>query len=127
MGVLCKKVKSPHYGGSIEPVLLIVAQRLAFRYAESMTVTLDMPKEIEAQFIAAAKARGVSLSDYLRDFIVEHFEAERQIRETLDSRYDDLKSGKVKPIDGEEAFEKLRQREDELLKDKSLGLSKRPW
>ncbi len=34
----------------------------------------------------------------------------------LDSRYDDLKSGKVKPIDGEEFFENLRRREDELLK-----------
>lgn len=39
-----------------------------------MTVTLDMPKEIEAQFTAAAQARGVTLSDYVRDFIVEHYQ-----------------------------------------------------
>jgi predicted DNA-binding protein len=38
-----------------------------------MTVTLEMPKEIEAQFTAAAQARGVPLSDYVRDFIVEHY------------------------------------------------------
>ena len=38
----------------------------------------------------------------------------REIRETLDSRYDDLKSGKVKLIDGEEAFERLRRRENDL-------------
>lgn len=38
-----------------------------------MTVMLDMPKEIEAQFAAAARARGLSLADYLRDFIVERF------------------------------------------------------
>ena len=31
-----------------------------------------------------------------------YFEEVLQIRETLDSRYDDLKSGRVKPIDGEE-------------------------
>jgi hypothetical protein len=37
------------------------------------------------------------------------------IRETLDSRYDDLKSGKVKPIDGDEFFESLRRREEDLL------------
>jgi predicted DNA-binding protein len=37
-------------------------------------VTLDMPKEIEAQFAAAAQARGVPLSDYVRDFIVEHYQ-----------------------------------------------------
>ncbi len=34
----------------------------------------------------------------------------------LASRYDDLKSGRVKLIDGETFFESLRIREDELLK-----------
>jgi len=37
----------------------------------------------------------------------------------LDNRYDDLKSGRVKPIDGEAFFESLRQREEELLKQRS--------
>lgn len=39
-----------------------------------MTVMLDMPKEIEAQLTAAAQARGVPVSDYIRDFIVEHYQ-----------------------------------------------------
>jgi hypothetical protein len=34
----------------------------------------------------------------------------------LDTRYDDIKSGRVKPIDGEAFFDSLREREDELLK-----------
>jgi hypothetical protein len=34
------------------------------------------------------------------------------VRETLDGRYDDLKSGRVKPIDGEEAFRKLHEKSD---------------
>jgi hypothetical protein len=38
-----------------------------------------------------------------------------QTREMLNSRYDDLKSGTVKPVDGEAFFENLRKREDELL------------
>jgi len=37
----------------------------------------------------------------------------------LDIRYDDLKSGRVEPIDGEEFSESLRRREDELLKKNS--------
>jgi hypothetical protein len=37
----------------------------------------------------------------------------------LDSRYDDIKSGRVMPVDGEAFFESLRQREDELLKNRS--------
>lgn len=39
-----------------------------------MTVTFDMPKDIEAQFMDAAQARGVPLSDYMRDFVVEHYQ-----------------------------------------------------
>jgi hypothetical protein len=42
-----------------------------------------------------------------------------EVRHMLDSRYDDIKSGRVKPVDGEAFFESLRQREDELLKNRS--------
>jgi hypothetical protein len=38
-----------------------------------------------------------------------------EVRRSLDTRYDDIKSGKVKPIDGETFFESLRRREDDLL------------
>ena len=38
------------------------------------------------------------------------------VRSMLDSRYDDIKSGQVTPIDGEAFFESLRQREASLLK-----------
>ena len=31
-----------------------------------------------------------------------------QVREMRDSRYDDWKSGRVKPIEGEEAFKRIR-------------------
>jgi hypothetical protein len=37
----------------------------------------------------------------------------------LDTRYDDIKSGRVKPIDGEAFFDSLREREDELLKPRN--------
>ena len=33
-----------------------------------------------------------------------------QVREMLDSRYDEFKSGAVKPVDGEEAFSRLRSK-----------------
>jgi hypothetical protein len=35
-----------------------------------------------------------------------------QLRKTLDRRYDELKSGDVKPIDGEEAFALLLSKND---------------
>jgi hypothetical protein len=34
------------------------------------------------------------------------------VRETLDSRYDDLKSGRVTPLDGEAVFERLRDKSE---------------
>ncbi|MGB7752731.1 MAG: hypothetical protein WCF88_14355 [Candidatus Acidiferrales bacterium] len=38
-----------------------------------------------------------------------------EVRSMLDARYDDIKSGRVKPVDGETFFEDLRQREEKLL------------
>jgi len=48
-----------------------------------------------------------------------YFDERARAREMVDSRYDDLRSGRVKPIDDEEFFENLRRREDELLKKHS--------
>jgi len=39
-----------------------------------MTVTLDIPAEIEAELVAAARAQGVPVSDYVRDFILERYQ-----------------------------------------------------
>jgi predicted DNA-binding protein len=60
---------------------------------KDMTVTLDMPKEIEAQFTAAAKARGVPLSDYLRDFIVQHYQEDADDLRTAQERLGDPQAG----------------------------------
>jgi hypothetical protein len=32
------------------------------------------------------------------------------VREMLDNRYDDLKTGRIKPVDGEKAFDDLRRK-----------------
>ena len=58
-----------------------------------MAVTLDMPKDIEAQFTAAAKARGVPLSEYVRDFIVERYQEEADDLRTANERLADPQPG----------------------------------
>jgi hypothetical protein len=35
-----------------------------------------------------------------------------QVREMIDTRYDDLKSGRVKAMNGEDAFAKLRRKSE---------------
>ena len=39
-----------------------------------MTVTIDIPKEIEAQLLSEAQASGVPLSQFVRDFLLDHYE-----------------------------------------------------
>jgi predicted DNA-binding protein len=68
--------------------------------------------------LATQSGRGTA-DELVRDVVEGYFNELVQTREMLNSRYDDLKSGKVKPIDGEEVFESLRRREDDLLKKPS--------
>ena len=55
----------------------------------------------------------------VEDAMAGYFDELGRTRAMLDSRYDDIKSGTVKPIDGEEFFENLRRREADLLKKPS--------
>ena len=64
--------------------------------------------------VAAKTGRGAD--ELVQDVVAGYVDELAGVREMLDSRYDDLKSGRVKSIDGEAFFESLRQREDELLK-----------
>lgn len=63
-----------------------------------------------------ATASGRPADDLVEDALAAYLEEVVALRETLDRRYDDLKSGRVKPVDGESFFENLRRREDDLLK-----------
>ena len=51
---------------------------------------------------------GRRTDELLQDALTAYFDELAQTRDMLDSRYDDLKSGRVKPIDGEEAIARLK-------------------
>jgi hypothetical protein len=53
---------------------------------------------------------GRSADQLLEDAMAGYSDELAQVRTMLDSRYDDIKSGKVKLIDGEEAFQRLMQK-----------------
>ena len=61
---------------------------------------------------ALAAASGRSPEDIVEDALAGYLEAVGSIRRAVDSRYDDLKSGRVKPIDGEDVFRQLRERSE---------------
>jgi hypothetical protein len=74
----------------------------------------DLQAKIDQLVIETGRPADKLVEDALAGYVAEL----TQTREMLDSRYDDLKSGRVKPIDGEAFFESLRQRENEILKKK---------
>jgi predicted transcriptional regulator len=71
---------------------------------------VHLTPELEAKLDRLASETGRSKNDFVLDAIAGYFQELAQIRETLDSRYDDLERGRVQPIDGEEAFERLMQK-----------------
>jgi hypothetical protein len=56
------------------------------------------------------RSRGRPLSGYAAEIA--------EVHKMLDGRYDDIKSGRVEPIDGEVFFDDLHQREDQLFEQR---------
>jgi len=66
--------------------------------------TPDVEKKLND--LAAQSGRGTD--ELLQDALAAYFDELIQTRELLDKRYDELKSGRVKAIDGAEAFARLK-------------------
>jgi predicted DNA-binding protein len=58
-----------------------------------MTVTLDIPAEIEAELVAAARAQGVPVSDYVRNFVIERYQEDVDDLRTASERLSDPQPG----------------------------------
>ncbi len=81
---------------------------------------VHFPPDVQEKLDRMAREAGRSSEELLQDAVIGHFDELTHTREMLDRRYDDLKSGRVQPIDGEAFFESLRRREDELIEKRSL-------
>ena len=86
-----------------------------------MEVHLKPETEARLQELAVITDRPPEelVQNLIEGAITDYFDSLKLTRETLDSRYDDIKSGRVQPIDGETFFENLQQREADLLKRRS--------
>jgi predicted DNA-binding protein len=73
-----------------------------------MVVRLSPETESRLQELAAATGRAPA--DLVEDAMNGYLAGLSQVRNMLDSRYDDIKTNRVQPIDGEEVFRKLRQK-----------------
>jgi BioD-like phosphotransacetylase family protein len=64
--------------------------------------------DVEKKLNDLAAQSGRRTDEVLQDALAAYLEELAQTRDLLDSRYDELKTGRVKPIDGEEAFALLK-------------------
>ena len=72
--------------------------------------------ETESRLNELATRSGRGTDELLEDALASYLEEATAIGEMLDRRYDDIKSGREKTVDGETFFEGLRLREQELRK-----------
>jgi len=79
-----------------------------FRIMKAMEVhfTPDLQAKIDQLVIETGRAPDKLLEDAMAGYVAELV----QTREMLNSRYDDLKSGRVKPIPGDEVVARLREK-----------------
>jgi hypothetical protein len=63
---------------------------------------------LEARLGRLATETGRATGELVEDAVLGYLAELAKTREMLNSRYDDLKSGRVKPIDGEEAYARLQ-------------------
>lgn len=73
-----------------------------------MEVNFTPETERKLREFSAQSGRGTD--DLIEDLVAGYLDEVRQVREMLDSRYDDLASGRVQGIDGEEAFRLLMEK-----------------
>jgi predicted transcriptional regulator len=71
---------------------------------------VNLRPETESRLQELATKTGRAPNELIEDAMAGYLQELAQVRRMLDDRYDDLKSGRVKPIDGEEAFAELRRK-----------------
>jgi predicted transcriptional regulator len=72
------------------------------------TMEIHFTPDVEKKLNDLAAQSGRGPDELLQDALAGYFDELGQTRDMLNSRYDELKSGRVKPIDGEEAFARLK-------------------
>jgi len=66
-------------------------------------------RETESRLQELAAKTGRAAVDLVEDATAAYLQELTRKRDMLDGRYDDIKSGRVTPIDGEEGFAALRR------------------
>ncbi|HYU45255.1 MAG TPA: hypothetical protein VEK84_03640 [Terriglobales bacterium] len=80
-------------------------------YPQGMEV--HFTPDVEAKLHALATETGRGVDEVVQDALAGYFEELAEVRGMLDSRYDDIKSGRVNLVDGDKAFNRLQSKRAE--------------
>ena len=69
--------------------------------------------ETESRLQELASQSGRPASDLVEDAMAAYLQELGEVRQMLDTRYDDLKSGRVRAVDGDAAFADLRRKSEQ--------------
>ncbi len=108
----CDKQPQPNNSAFVQLGALLSGQDLTsvFTRLTLKFMEVQFPPDLQAKLDKLAAETGRAQDELVQDAMAGYLEELGQVRGTLDSRYDDIKSGKVKLIDGEEAFDRLRRK-----------------
>jgi len=73
---------------------------------------VHLKPETESRLHELASQSGRPTDELVEDAMAAYLREVSDLRSMLDSRYDDIKSGRVQPVDGEAAFARLRQKSE---------------
>ena len=71
---------------------------------------LQLHTQTESRLQELSIRTGRPVGDLVDDALVGYFEELADMSDMLDSRYDDIKTGRIAAIDGNEAFARLRRK-----------------
>jgi predicted transcriptional regulator len=72
--------------------------------------------ELQQKLDELAVETGRDREDFVHDALAGYFSELQQANKMIDDRYDEIRSGKVKLIDGEEAFRSLKAKAELQLR-----------
>jgi predicted transcriptional regulator len=75
-------------------------------------MVVNLKPETESRLQELAATTGRAPDELVEDAMAGYLAELTQVRAMLDDRYDDIKSGRVTPIDGDDAFDQLRRKRD---------------
>ena len=84
--------------------------RVQYSPAKLASMDVNLRPETESRLQELSQQTGRAPADLIEDAMAGYLKELGETRAMLDGRYDDLKTGRVKAVDGETAFTNLRQK-----------------